>query len=322
MDLRRAEAVDVDLRKVALDVAQQLFVPLELEFRVQSALHQDLVAAQVDRLLDFLQQHVALEHIAFRVFGLAKERAEIAHGRADVRVVDVAVDVVGAVRLGMQPARDRIGRAPSAARSWHSSSRRPSSGESRWPSTALSRSLAIVESKFDSAGGQAQMGRFLVKQFQPTLLARAQIKIQVVAQIRHALRPRQSQAAPPRARRFRPSVPAPRRGPRTSAVSRPSNSAPLEPPTWRTRTATRPSGTTRLPSPTRLRIARRRVHGPIADQQHRVGVGVVQRSVDRQRLAAAAAGHSVRAAGSASGRRWSASLRPGPACGSTRSARG
>ena len=51
MNLRRAEAVDVDLRKAALDVAQQFFVPLELEVGMQAALHQDLVAAEVDRLL-------------------------------------------------------------------------------------------------------------------------------------------------------------------------------------------------------------------------------------------------------------------------------
>ncbi len=39
------------------------------------------------------------------------ERAKIADRRADVRVVDVAVDVVGAKRLGMQPPGDRVGRA-------------------------------------------------------------------------------------------------------------------------------------------------------------------------------------------------------------------
>ena len=48
MNLRRAEAVDVDLRKVLFDVAQQLFVPLQLELGMQAALHQNLVAAQVD----------------------------------------------------------------------------------------------------------------------------------------------------------------------------------------------------------------------------------------------------------------------------------
>src|SRR5262249_39762987 len=39
----------------------------------------------------------------------AVERAEVADGSADVRVVDVAIDVVGAVRLGVQPAANLVG---------------------------------------------------------------------------------------------------------------------------------------------------------------------------------------------------------------------
>ena len=97
---------------MALDVAQQVFVPLERQLGVQSALHQNLIAPQVDGFLDLLQQHVAIQQVAFGVLRLAEERAEVAHGRADVRVVDVAVDVVRAIRLGMQAARHRVGRAP------------------------------------------------------------------------------------------------------------------------------------------------------------------------------------------------------------------
>ena len=111
INFRRAEAVDVDLRKVALDVAQQFFVPLELELRMQAALHQNLIAAELDRFLNLLQQLVALEHVAFRMLRRAIERAEIADRRADVRVVDVAIDVVGANRLRMQPPRDGVGGA-------------------------------------------------------------------------------------------------------------------------------------------------------------------------------------------------------------------
>ena len=51
VDFRRAEAVHVDLREAALDVVQQLLVPVQLELRVQAALQQDLLAAHVDRLL-------------------------------------------------------------------------------------------------------------------------------------------------------------------------------------------------------------------------------------------------------------------------------
>ncbi len=54
IDLWWAEAVNVHFRKVTLDVTEQLFVPIELEGRMQSALHQDLIAAQRDGLFDLL----------------------------------------------------------------------------------------------------------------------------------------------------------------------------------------------------------------------------------------------------------------------------
>ncbi len=76
MNLGRAEAVNVDLRKVRLDVVQQLFVPLERQVGMQAALHQNLIAAQIDGLLDLLQQLCPGEDVALGVFGLAKERAE------------------------------------------------------------------------------------------------------------------------------------------------------------------------------------------------------------------------------------------------------
>ena len=60
-DFRRAEAVDVDLRESPLDVAEQLLVPGQVQFGVQAALQQDLVAAQGDRLLDLAEQFVAAD---------------------------------------------------------------------------------------------------------------------------------------------------------------------------------------------------------------------------------------------------------------------
>ena len=74
-------------------------------------MHQDLVAAERDRLLDLLVELLARQDVGVGVARLAVEGAEVADGGADVGVVDVAVDVVGAVRLGMQPARDGVGGA-------------------------------------------------------------------------------------------------------------------------------------------------------------------------------------------------------------------
>ena len=68
-----------------------------------AALQEDLVAAQGDRLLDLLVELLARQDVGVGVAGLAVERAEVADGGADVGVVDVAVDVVGAIRLGVQP---------------------------------------------------------------------------------------------------------------------------------------------------------------------------------------------------------------------------
>ena len=127
---------------------------------MQPALHQDLVAAQRDRLADLLEQHVAVEDVGLGVVDLAVERAEVADRRADVGVVDVAVDVVGAIRLGMEPPADRVGgpaqlqqRAPNGtARPLRRSSRRS-------PSTARCKIAATVEDKAHSFRGQAEPGR-------------------------------------------------------------------------------------------------------------------------------------------------------------------
>src|SRR5262245_26138838 len=79
-----------------------------------AALHEDLVAADRERFLNLLVQLFAWQNVCLRLRLFALKGAEIANGRTDIRVIDVAVDVVGAIRLGMQPARDRIGRSAQA----------------------------------------------------------------------------------------------------------------------------------------------------------------------------------------------------------------
>src|SRR3569833_2997961 len=78
---------------LGLDAAEQILVVLDAEIRMMAALHQQAGAADRERLLDLLEddrlrQQVALSHVA----GRAVERAEVAGGLADVRVVEIAVD--------------------------------------------------------------------------------------------------------------------------------------------------------------------------------------------------------------------------------------
>ncbi len=102
VDLWRTETMNVDRGKVRADVAQQFLVPLHRQIRMQTTLHQDLVAAEFHGLAHLLQQDVAIQNVSLGVADLSIKGAEIADRGADVRIIDVAVDVVGAIRLGMQ----------------------------------------------------------------------------------------------------------------------------------------------------------------------------------------------------------------------------
>src|SRR6266404_2279445 len=107
VDLRGREAVDVD-RVVALDVAQQIEIPLERDVGVVSALHQNLHAADCLELVDLAADFLERQQVPLGMFGAPIERAELAVGDADVRVIDVSVDDVRDDVLGMQLPPDVI----------------------------------------------------------------------------------------------------------------------------------------------------------------------------------------------------------------------
>ncbi len=76
---------------------------------MQAALHQNAGAAQIDRLLDLVEDRFLRKDVAFLVPHRTVERAEAAVLGAEVRVVDIAVDDVGdhAVRDEASGARRR-----------------------------------------------------------------------------------------------------------------------------------------------------------------------------------------------------------------------
>ena len=100
--------MDIDLRELRLQGPERVFVPLQRQLRMQAALQQDLIPAESHRLFDLLVEGLQRKNISFDVIDRPVERTEVAHRRADVRVVDVSIDVVGAVVLRMQAARDGI----------------------------------------------------------------------------------------------------------------------------------------------------------------------------------------------------------------------
>ncbi len=107
--LRRTEGVQIHQREPSFQIPQQFLVPFQLQTGVQATLHQDLIAAQRNRFLDFLIKDVPRQHVGIVIMALAVKRAEIADGSADVGIVDVPVDVVGPVRLRVETAAHGIG---------------------------------------------------------------------------------------------------------------------------------------------------------------------------------------------------------------------
>ena len=92
LDLGGREGVQVDL-VTGLDRAEEILVVVDPEVGVMTALHQEPRAADREGLLDLLvddglREEVALAHVARS----AVERAEVAVGDADVRVVEVPID--------------------------------------------------------------------------------------------------------------------------------------------------------------------------------------------------------------------------------------
>jgi hypothetical protein len=98
--------VDIDVGESGFDIPEELFVPLEFEVGVQSTLHEDLISAEFDGFLDLLEQFLSIQHVAFVTFRGSVKSAKVANRSANVGVVDIPIDVVGSVVLGVQAVGD------------------------------------------------------------------------------------------------------------------------------------------------------------------------------------------------------------------------
>src|SRR6185312_4850797 len=110
-DFGRAKGMQVHRRKSASQIGQKLLVPFQLQGGMHAALHEDLVAAEGDGFLDLLVEFLARQNVGIGIGGLPEKGTEIADGGADVGVVDVAVDLVGAIGLRVEAKADGMGSA-------------------------------------------------------------------------------------------------------------------------------------------------------------------------------------------------------------------
>ena len=96
--------MQMDLGKAFLDPAQHFLVPIDLEIRMQPALHQHSSAAQFDGLADLVIDGIELKNVTFfrrRPFQRTIKGTESAVLGTVIGVINVAVNDVGDHALGM-----------------------------------------------------------------------------------------------------------------------------------------------------------------------------------------------------------------------------
>ncbi len=94
LKLRWTEPVDVNVRIFFANVSQKIEIPLERQFRMMPALHQDLNTARGGQFLKFFIDLLEREHVMIFIAFRAIKCAELAVNIADVRVIDVPIDNV------------------------------------------------------------------------------------------------------------------------------------------------------------------------------------------------------------------------------------
>src|SRR5205085_12272653 len=109
VNLRRREAVKLKVRILRMKGAQQVFIPLDFEIRVQATLHQDTCAAERNRLVYLLIDFVERANVSLWMIGATIESAEGADYVADVRVVYVAVNDVCDDRIRVKAFANLVG---------------------------------------------------------------------------------------------------------------------------------------------------------------------------------------------------------------------
>src|SRR5438045_9254292 len=92
LKLRRTESMNIDVRIFCADVLQKIDVPLEQQFRMMPALHQNLNSAYGREFVEFLIDLLERKNVMILVFFGPIKCTEFAVDVADVRVIDIAID--------------------------------------------------------------------------------------------------------------------------------------------------------------------------------------------------------------------------------------
>ena len=90
------------------DRAEEVFVPLDLQIRMQPALHENSRATKVERFLYFIEDDLFRKDVALAMSEGSVKRTETTVLRTEIRVIDVAIDDVSSNALGVEFSSDRV----------------------------------------------------------------------------------------------------------------------------------------------------------------------------------------------------------------------
>src|SRR5262249_16310927 len=103
--------MQMNLRKALLDSPQHLFVPVDLQIRMQPSLHQHSCAAQLYRFMNLVVNRLEVEDVSLSPSGPLQwpvERRERAVLGGEICVIDIPVNDVGNYTFRVQLAADCV----------------------------------------------------------------------------------------------------------------------------------------------------------------------------------------------------------------------
>src|SRR6185312_469992 len=109
VNLRRRKAMKLEAGILCSQSAQEIFVPLDAEVRVQATLHQHPRSTQRDRFIDLCANLIHRPDVSVGRSRPAIKRAERADNVTDVGIVDVPIDDVRNDAVRMKTLTDFIG---------------------------------------------------------------------------------------------------------------------------------------------------------------------------------------------------------------------
>jgi hypothetical protein len=95
-----AQCMQLDIRKLLLDLAKCIGIEIQAQFRMVAALQQQLITAILNGFADFLAVGVHISDIGISMARNAVEIAKLTIGNTNIGGIDISIDLPGHFSMG------------------------------------------------------------------------------------------------------------------------------------------------------------------------------------------------------------------------------